>query len=70
MWAGTITKCRAGACITRLPAQAALLLIVFAEVSTGHPRAPPYGATIILNFQFSIFHSSLFILYFSFFIFH
>ena len=29
---------RAGACITRLPAQTALLLIVFAEVSTGHPR--------------------------------
>ena len=31
----------AGASITRLPAQTALLLIVFAEVSTGHPRPRP-----------------------------
>ena len=29
------------ASITRLPAQTALLLIVFAEVSTGHPRPRP-----------------------------
>ena len=44
---------RAGACITRLPARTALLLIVFAEVSTGHPRItrlPAQTALLLIVF--------------------
>ena len=40
---------RAGACITRLPAQTALLLIPFAEVSTGHPRPRRNRFTVSTN---------------------
>ena len=38
----------AEASITRLPAQTALLLIPFAEVSTGHPRPRPTRIYLIL----------------------
>ena len=46
---------RAGASTTRLPARTALLLISFAEVSTGHPRPRRLIKLKVVNEKLKIF---------------